>query len=401
MRINRTVRLALTSTAVVIAALSVAVVPALAGVSGAKAGTDPYLASDTHLNWPVTIGGAGSTFAAPLQNAAQALYQARVPNATINGYQAVGSGTGEADILKQVVNWGGTDVPMAQSDILKDESSGDNYQLSQFVQVPIGLGGVAIAYNIPSLGHKTSLVLRASTLAQIYLGKITTWNNPAIKKLNPKVNLPDSQIIVVARADSSGTTYIFTNFMNTAAPKVWKTLPSKTPLTLPSGGIAGSGNPGVAADIENTPNSIGYVEYSYVLLNPSLLKGVASIFNEEQKVVAPSPATIAAAAAEKPTISSTNFSIVWQWGKDSYPICGYTWAVVWQSQPNFNIGTLLVKYLDWLSHSGAVDGTEAGQDVAQLQGYVPLPANIQALARTELLKVTGPSGETLLTTNGS
>ena len=229
-----------------------------------------------------------------MENAAQAIYTSRNPSAAINGYQAVGSGTGEADIIKNLVNWGGTDVPMQQSDINKDEPSGDSYTVSQFLQVPIGLGGVAIAYNLPSLGKKSNLVMTASVLADIYQGKIVYWNAAAIHNLNPKVNLPHNRIVVVARGDSSGTTFIFTNYLHAAVPAIWTTVPSKTPLTLPPGGEAGSGNPGVAADIENTPNAIGYVEYSYLLLNPSLLKGVAAIVNKSGKAVLPSPAGVAA-----------------------------------------------------------------------------------------------------------
>ena len=256
---------------------------------------------------------------------------------------------------------------MSQADINSKQPYGADYTLSQFLQVPIGLGGVAIPYNVPGLTAKT-LTLTAAVLANIYLGNIKYWDSAAIKALNPKVNLPHKEIVVVARADSSGTTYIFTDFLRRAAKTVWPTLPSKTPLTLPTGGIAGSGNAGVAADIENTPNSIGYVEYSYVLLNPSLLKGVAAIVNKAGVAVLPSKAGIAAAAAAKPDVTATNFSIVWQAGKTTYPIAGYTWAVIWKHNQTLDIeGTLLVKYLDWLSHSGAVDGTTAGQDVAALQ----------------------------------
>ncbi len=401
MRVNRTVRLALTTTAVVVTALSLVAIPALAGANPAT-GRDPYLAADTRLNSAATIGGAGSTFAAPLQNAAQALYQARTSNATINGYQAVGSGTGESDILKKVVDWGGSDVPMKQSDINKDEPSGAGLTVADFVQVPIGLGGVAISYNLPGVKAKTPLTLSAPLLAKIYEGKITTWNSPAIQFLNKKVKLPGTKIIVVARGDSSGTTYIFTDFLHTSDPAVWTATPSKTPLTLPQHGIAGNGNAGVAADIANTRDSIGYVEYSYVLLNPSLLRGVALIMNRSGKALVPSSAGIAAAAAAKPHISSTNFSIVWQKGATAYPIAGYTWAIVWRvNQTSDHEGTLLVKYLDWLSHSGAANGTTAGQDVAALQGYVPLPASIQTLARATLLAVTGSKHQVLLTTNGA
>ncbi|MGD0874064.1 MAG: phosphate ABC transporter substrate-binding protein PstS [Acidimicrobiales bacterium] len=399
MRIHRTVRLAVTAAAVAVTALSMVAVPALAGTRATTG--DRYLAADTVLNKAATIGGAGSTFAAPLQNAAQAAFMARAQNATINGYQAVGSGTGESDILKKVVDWGGTDVPMSQTDIYQKEPSGYNIRASAFLEVPIALGGVAITYNLAGLSAKTPLILTASVLANIYEGHITNWNSAAIQALNPKVKLPATKIVVAARADSSGTTYIFTNFLRSAAPKVWATQPSKAVLTLPTGGVAGSGNAGVAADIENTPNAIGYVEYSYVLLNPSLLKGVAAIVNKAGKALTPSLAGIAAAAAAKADITSSNFSIDWQPGATAYPIAGYTWAIVWKvNQTSDAQGTLLVKYLDWLSHSGAVNGTTAGQDVAALQGYVPLPANIQALARATLLKVTGSRGQVLLGTNG-
>jgi phosphate transport system substrate-binding protein len=400
MRTKRTVWLVMTTAVVVASALLLATVPGLAGASAVK--TDKYLAADTKLNFTATIGGAGSTFAAPLENAAQAFFQARSPNATINGYQAVGSGTGETDLLKKLVDWGGSDVPLAQSDIAKDEPAGANYTVSQFLQVPIGLGGVAITYNVPGLKAGTTLKMTASVLSWIYQGKIKSWNSAKIKALNPKIHLPASKIVVVARGDSSGTTYIFTNFLHVAAPLVWKTIPSKSALTLPPGGIAGTGNAGVAADVQNTPNSIGYVEYSYLLLNPNLLRGVAAIINKSRDAVQPSPAGIALAAAARPKVSASSFSIVYEPGKKTYPIAGYTWAIIFKvNQTNDQEGTLLVKYLDWLSHSGAVNGTQAGQDVAKLQGYVPLPANIQLLARATLLKCVGSHGQRLLTTNGN
>jgi phosphate transport system substrate-binding protein len=398
---NRTIRHALTTAAAVFAAFSLVAGLAAAGAGASPKAHDPYLYADTRIDLGATIGGAGSTFAAPLQNAAQAFYTSRNPRASINGYQAVGSGTGEADVLKKVVDWGGTDVPMQQKDIYKSEPSGDNYQVSQFLQVPIALGGVAIAYNVPGLKDK-ALVLNANCLAWIYSGQVEYWNSKVIQNLNKGVKLPHQRIVVVARGDSSGTTFIFTNFLHAAAPKAWPTLPSKSALTLPVGGIAGSGNAGVASDVQNTTDSIGYVEYSYLLLNPSLLRGVVAVVNKSGKAVQPSIAGVAAAAAARPAVSATGFSIVWQWGSKTYPIAGYTWAVIWkQNQTSDAEGTLLVKYLDWLSHSGAINGTTAGQDVAVQQGYVPLPANIQQLARTTLLQCVGSHGQALLTTTGA
>ena len=279
---------------------------------------------------------------------------------------------------------------MTQSDINKNQPSGTHFKVSQFLQVPIGLGGVAITYNVPGLKAGTTLKMTASVLSWIYQGKITSWNSAKIKALNPKVRLPASKIVPVARADSSGTTYIFTDFLHVAAPLVWKTVASKTALTLPPGGIAGPGNAGVAADVQNTPNSIGYVEYSYLLLNPNLLRGVAAIINKSRDAVKPSPAGIALAAASRPKVSATAFSIVYAPGKKTYPIAGYTWAIIFKvNQTSDHEGTLLVKYLDWLSHSGAVNGTVAGQDVARLQAYVPLPAAIQRLARCHVAQMQG------------
>ena len=306
--------------------------------------------------------GAGSTFAAPLQNAAQALYQARNINASINGYQGVGSGTGETDILKKVVDWGGSDVPMSQADINSKEPSGDNYTVSQFLQVPIGLGGVAIPYHVPGLTAKTTLTLTAAVLANIYLGHIKYWNSPAIKALNPKVSLPHNQIVVVARADSSGTTYIFTDFLRREGYDGVANFGLEDPVDAARrGGSRAAGTRGSRADVENTPNSIGYVEYSYVLLNPSLLKGVATIVNIEERQRGGTSVDSryrGPAAAAKADVTATNFSIVWQPGKTTYPIAGYTWAIIWKQNQTIDAeGTLLVKYLDWLSHSGAVDGT--------------------------------------------
>jgi phosphate transport system substrate-binding protein len=403
-----TLRRAVTGGAVVGMTLALAA-PALAA-SHTTPKPDPYVVADTEMTTPASIAGGGSTFAAPLENAAQASYTARNGNATIAGYQAVGSGAGEVGLLNGSFNYGGTDVPLAQTDINTD-APGKGYTLATFEQVPVGLGGVAIAYNLPGFKASVHLELNATILAGIYKGTITTWNNPAIAKLNKAVLkaahkvLPAQPIKYVARADKSGTTYIYTNFLGTAAPTVWTTAPSKNPLTLGSGDLSGSGNNGVAAAIAGNPYTIGYVEYSYILLNPSLKQGVAAILNKSGKYVVPSPAGVAADAAAKPLVSPATlalYSIVFEPGKTAYPISGYTWAVVFKEQTSTATGTLLVKYLDWLSHSyPSALHRIAGQNIAAEQGYVPLPPNIQKLARNTLLSVRGPGNVILLTTNAS
>ena len=394
------------STAIMALAAMVAV-PAGAATST----TDPSLASDTTIAGPATIAGAGSTFDAPLITAAQAIYATRNGNATLSSYQAIGSGGGQTDIATGLVNFGASDVPMKQSDLsAMSHLSGAESSISSYVQVPVALGGVAMGYHLPSITQnkvfkKIGLRLTGTILAKIYSGAITKWNDKAICNDNPglvivKRNaahkiisstcaLPNHTITVVARSDGSGTTYAFTNFMNDVAPKLWPNV-SKSEIALPSNGVNEPGNAGVAAEVANNAYTLGYIEYSYLLLNHGI--AAAAVLNAAGDYLQPSPAGVAAAAAQKPNVTSTNYDINFQKGATSYPISTYSWVIVRVEQQGVATSqvqaTLLVKFLDWLSHSSGVTGTLAGQDVAGEQAYVPLPANIQALAHSELLKVT-------------
>ena len=276
------------------------------------------------------------------------------------------------------MNFGASDVPMSPADIAGAKGG-------QVLQVPVALGGEAISYNLP--GIKGGLKLTPSVLTSIYLGKITTWNNQAIKRLNPSLNLPSNKITTVHRADGSGTTYIFTDYLSTVSTD-WENGPGAGKSVNWPNGVAGQGNEGVAGLIKDTPYSIGYVELAYAVQNQFTY---AAIQNKAGKYVEPSAASVAADAAEKPNITAVDFSIVDQPGAKSYPISGYSWALVYQLQTNQQTGTTLVKVLDWLTH-------EPGQSIAGSLDYVPLPANIQQLARTTLLQVTGPDGKTILLT---
>ena len=310
------------------------------------------------------------------------------------------------------INWGGTDVPMQPADIAKNCSSACP-TIGQFVQVPIGLGGEGLAYNVP--GVKTGLKLNGTILAEIYNGQITNWDASAIKKLNPTVKLPNHVLIPVFRSDSSGTSYIFTNFLATSTKSSvgkgpWPYAPTKNEINTYAkvkNGVAAPHNGGVASTIANTKYSIGYVEYSYILLNPKLAGSVAKILNGDGVYLAPSVNGIKADAALFPHVTAANYAIVFGKSKTAYPIAGYTWAVVWKVQnaahtntANNTIaaqtGTLLVKYLDWLSHSGTKATGVAGQDIAAQDGYVALPTNIQTLATNTLLTVVSSTGKKLL-----
>jgi phosphate transport system substrate-binding protein len=240
-----------------------------------------------------------------------------------------------------------------------------------------------VAYNL-NLPAGARLHLTGPVLARIFLGQITNWNDPAITAVNPGVNMPDAPITVVHRSDSSGTTYIFSNYLSTVSP-TWaaKVGTSKT-LNWPVGEGA-EGNGSVAATVFRTPFSIGYVEQAY---SRGLLLPFAAIRNQAGHYVIPSTQTVAAAAGQKPHITPADFSIVNQPGANSYPIAGYTWVLVYTHQPSQATGQKLVSMLDWL--------TRDGQAYAAANGYVPLPPQIRQLAHTMLQQITGPNGIHLL-----
>ena len=322
-----------------------------------------------------TLTGAGSTFDAPFFSVAFARYQQQHPGVTI-GYSAVGSSAGIAAFSAGQVDFGASDVPMTA----REQAAAKGGPITQ---VPVALGGEGVVYNL-SLPAGARLHLTGPVLAAIFLGQITRWTDPAITALNPGVPLPPAGINVVHRSDGSGTTYIFSNYLSSVDP-AWaaKAGTGKT-LRWPAGEGA-EGNGGVAAAVNRTAFSIGYVEQAY---SQGLLLPFAAIRNQAGNYVTPSTQSVAADAAQKPAITPADFSIVNQPGAASYPISGYSWALVYARQQNQATGQALVTMLDWLTHNG--------QASAAANGYVPLPAQIQQLARTMLQQVTGPTGTHLL-----
>ncbi len=337
-----------------------------------------YLAAD--LKAPAgTINGSGSTFVAPFFTQAFYTYSSKNQGVQVN-YQAVGSGSGITAFEQGVVNFAASDVPMQAADLAKVPASS-----GAVVQIPDTLGGVTASYNLPGVTKR--LKLDGPTLAGIFSGAIKTWNAPEIAALNPGVTLPSNAIVPEVRADSSGTTYIFTNYLTSAAPTAWTLGTSKT-IAWPSNAVATPKNSGVAASIKSTPYSIGYVELNYAVQNKFTY---AAIKNAAGQFVVPTTATVLADASQKAAISSTDFSIVNGQGATSYPIAGYSWAILLQKQTNATTGAITVKVLDWTTQTGG------GQKLAGSLGYASLPPAIQTYARTQLLTVTGPSGELLLT----
>jgi phosphate transport system substrate-binding protein len=322
-----------------------------------------------------TLIGAGSTFDAPFFAVAFSKYQQQHPGVTIS-YAVVGSSAGIAAISAQQVDFGAADVPMTAAEQAAAKGG-------PITQVPVDLGGEGIAYNL-SLPAGARLHLTGPVLAEIYLGQITHWNDPAITALNPGLALPPATITVVHRSDGSGTTYIFSNYLSSISPAWAAKVGTGKTLNWPVGEGA-EGNGSVASTVNSTPFSIGYIEQAYSI---GLTLPFAAIRNPAGNYVIPSAQTVAADAAQKPDITPTDFSIVNQPGAGSYPISGYSWALVYTRQQNQARGRALVAMLDWLSH--------AGQAYAAANGYVPLPPQIQQLALTMLQQVTGPTGARLL-----
>ncbi len=323
----------------------------------------------------VTITGSGSTFDAPFFGLAFARYHQQNPAVTIR-YSAVGSSAGIAAFTARQVNFGATDVPLTAAEQAAAHGGAS-------VQVPVDLGAEVVVYNLvlPGAGR---LHLSGPVIARIFLGQITHWNDPAIAALNPGLNVPDVSINVVHRSDGSGTTYIFSNYLSSTDPAWASKVGTGKTLHWPVG-IGAKGNPGVAQTVAHTPFSIGYIERSY---SKGPILNYAAIRNQAGNYTIPSTASITADAAQKPDITPADFSIVNEPGPSSYPICGYSWALIYTRQTSQATGKALVSLIDWLTHTG--------QTYAAATSYVPLPPSIQQLARTMLQQVTGPNGTRLL-----
>ena len=354
--------------------LAVAACSSTTATTTSSAVSAPSTASFGASGHRATLTGAGSTFDAPFFDLAFAKYHQQHPAVSIS-YAAVGSGAGIAAFSAEQADFGASDVPMTASE--QAAATG-----GPSVQVPVALGAEVVVYNLSLPGAR--LHLTGPVIARIFLGQITNWNDPAIATLNPGINIPNGPITVVHRSDSSGTTYIFSNYLSSVDPTWAAKVGTGKTLNWPAGEGA-EGNAGVGSTVYSTPFSIGYVERSYS--HGSLLP-FAEIRNQAGNYTTPSTESITAAAAQKPHITATDFSIVNQSGASSYPITGYSWALIYTHQPSQTTGQKLVTMLDWLTHSG--------QAYAAATNYVPLPPQIQQLAHTMLQQVTGPNGTKLL-----
>jgi len=314
----------------------------------------------------IQINGAGATFAYPIYSKWFAEYNKLHSDIQIN-YQSIGSGGGIRQIQAQTVFFGATEGPMTPEQL--QASPG------RILHFPTVLGAVVPVYHIPNL--RTELKFTGQVLADIFLGKITNWNDPRIAKLNDGVSLPAAHITVVHRADGSGTTYIWVDYLSKVSIE-WKAkVGINTSVKWPTG-VGGRGNEGVAGLVSQTPGSIGYVELIYAVQNTISYGAVQNMAGEFAKAnVASVTAAAASAASQMPPdfrVSITNAP-----GKGVYPISSFTWLLLYENPKNKAQSKAMVDFVKWAL-------TEGQKYCAEL-GYAPLPESVVKLEMAALAKV--------------
>jgi len=304
---------------------------------------------------PLMINGAGATFPYPLYSKWFYEYSNANPGVRFN-YQSIGSGGGIKQITAGTVDFGASDAPMKEKEMAKLPGP--------ILHLPMAMGAVVVVYNLDKV--ESGLKLTPDLLAGIFLGKITRWNDPRIAERNKTVALPNADIVVAHRSDGSGTTDIFTNYL-AAVNTEWRAKVGQGKAVNWPLGIGGKGNEGVSGVVKQTPGAIGYVELAYARQNKM---SVAALRNKEGHFVEPTlEATSAAAAAAAKTMPDDyRVSIVDAPGKDSYPIAGLTWLLVYKDQRDEAKGKALVQFLKWAIHDG--QKMEAALD------YAPLPKSV-------------------------
>jgi len=314
----------------------------------------------------VQINGAGATFPYPIYSKWFAEYQKLRPDVAIN-YQSIGSGGGVQQITKQTVFFGASDMPMTPEQLQAAPG--------KILHFPTVLGAVVPVYNIPNV--TAELKFSGPLLADIFLGKITKWNDAAIGKLNPGVSLPGTDITVVHRAEGSGTTYIWVDFLSKTSEEFKKRVGVNASVNWPTG-VGGRGNEQVAALVKQTPGALGYVELIYALQTKISYGTVQNMAGDFVKASVES-VTLAAAAAVKQMPADFRVSITNAPGKGVYPISSFTWLLLYEDPKDKAQSKTMVDFLKW----ALSDGQKYCADL----GYAPLPSEVVKLELAALAKV--------------
>jgi len=326
--------------------------PAASGTGSASAG-----------NLSGTLNGSGSTFQLTFQQASIQSFKSVQPGMTVY-YGGGGSGKGRTDLASGVVQYAGSDstIPAADQSQFK----------GTVLYFPVVIGPICVAYNLSGV---STLKLTPAVIADIFQGKITTWNNSAITSINSGVSLPSTTITIAVRSDSSGTTQNFSLFLEKAAPSTW-TLGSSSTIKWPSTARAGNGNGGVAQIVKSTSGSIGYVDYADA---KATSLSCAEVQNKSGNYIAPSSDSATAAVDSTTVASDLTFHAVWAPGAQAYPITYQSWVLCYQSQSVSNNAAMLKAYIGYL--------IGPGQQQLSALGYAPLPSSLQQMAQAQLAKI--------------
>jgi phosphate transport system substrate-binding protein len=316
------------------------------------------LAASVSCAFASDISGAGATFPFPIYAKWADAYKKDTGNGL--NYQSIGSGAGIKQIKAKTVTFGATDAPLKPADL---EASG-------LAQWPMVMGGIVPVVNIDGV-KAGDLVIDGPTLAKIYLGTITNWNDPAIKALNPKISLPDLAIAVIHRADGSGTTFNFTDYLSKASPDWQSKIGEATSVEWPTG-IGAKGNDGVANNVAGTKGAIGYVEYAYAKQNKLTY---ADMINKDGKTVAPTVETFQAAAANADWSHAPGFYIILadQPGAQSWPMTAATFILMYKKPADLAASNDALKFFAYAYDKGA--------GMAKELDYIPMPDNVIALVK--------------------
>ena len=313
------------------------------------------LAGATLAAQSMQINGAGATFPAPIYTKWFSEYNKLHGDVRIN-YQPLGSGAGIRQVTERTVFFGATDGPMTQEQLLAAPG--------KLLHLPTVLGAVVPVYNVPGLSQE--LKFSGPVLANIFLGKITKWNDPALTALNPGASLPGSDIVVAHRSDGSGTTYIWVDYLSKVSPEFKKTVGVGTAVKWPVG-VAAAKNDGVAAIVSQTPGALGYVELIYALQTKT---AYGQVQNMNGKFVKASIDSVTAAAAAAATQMPADYrvSITNAPGDAVYPISSFTWLLFYQDPKDKKQGKMMVDFMKW----ALTDGQKFAGDM----GYAPVPKNV-------------------------
>ena len=328
------------------------------------------MALTTSAGAQVRLNGAGATFPNIIYLDWIITYNRQFDNVELN-YQSIGSGGGIRQFSDKTVDFGGTDAPMTDSAITAIQGN--------VLHLPTVLGAVVPTYNLP--GVTGSLKFTADILADIFLGRITRWNDPRVAAVNPGVSLPASDVIVVHRSDGSGTTYVWTDYLAKVSPEWSQRVGRGTSVNWPVG-LGGRGNEGVAATVRQTPGAVGYVELGYALINRM---SIGTVRNRSGGFIMPTleSVTAAAAGAMDDMGPTTDFrvSITDSPGAQAYPIASFTWLLVRKTYPDHAKARELAKFIWW--------ALTDGQAKAAGLGYAPLPKEMLPWIEARLKTVTG------------